>query len=208
MHEGTSGPAVIRVAIVDEYPAHARGVALAFRAVDGIAVAFVAASGSEARPLIEAAAPDVLLLEPWMRSGDGIALAQWIAASQPQIVVIAFSRMWDTVHVNEAIAAGAQAHLPKDTPTDDLPTIIRHVHAGAVMRPAVSATDASRVPLTDRERDVVRLVARGMKNSQIGTELFITEQTVKFHVRNIFRKFAVTTRTEAAFQAARLGIVS
>ena len=208
MHESTSGAGTLYVAIVDEYPAHSQGVALGLRDTLGMSVAFVAMSGSEARLRIEASAPDVLLVEPWMRTGDGLGLMHWVAAQHPGITVIALSRMWDTSHVDEAMAAGARAHLPKSTPTEDLSTIIRHVRAGAVMRPAVAPHDTPRMPLTTREREVVRLVANGMKNSQIAKELFVTEQTVKFHVRNIFRKLSVTTRTEAAFKAARLGIVS
>lgn len=199
---------VIRVGIVDEFPAHVRGVATALGSADGIGVAFLAANGAEARAKIEATEPDVLILEPWMRSGDGLELIAWVVSDYPDMAVIALSRMWDASHVDEATAAGVRAHLPKDTPTEDLPTIIRHVQAGAIMRPAAPARHSHQPLLTMRERDVVRLLAAGLKNSQIAKELFVTEQTVKFHVRNIFRKLGVDTRTQAAYQAARLGIVS
>lgn len=208
MTQVAAAPSTIRVGIVDEFPAHVRGVATALGAADRIDVAFLASSGGEARALIDADAPDILIIEPWMRSGDGLELIAWVVEEYPDVAVIALSRMWDSSHVDEATAAGVRAHLPKDTPTEDLPTIIRHVNGGAVMRPAAPARSTQRPMLTARERDVVRLLAAGLKNSQIAKELYVTEQTVKFHVRNIFRKLGVDTRTQAAYQAARLGIVS
>lgn len=199
-------PDVIQVGIVDEYPAQANGVAQALERAEGMGVGFVAGSGQAARHLIEADPPDVLIIEPWMRSGDGIELIEWVSVEYPEMAVIALSRLWDASHVEQAAAAGARAHLQKDTRPDDLPSIIRHVRAGAVMRPSGGEAVPGRAPLTARERDVLRLLASGLKNAQIARELFVTEQTVKFHVRNIFRKLGVETRTQAAYQAARLGI--
>ncbi len=201
-------PSIVEVGIVDEYPAQAAGVAQALERADDMGVAFIAGSGAQARALMDGHAPDVLLVEPWMRAGDGLALMEWVAEEYPDTAVIALSRLWDASHVDEAANVGARAHLQKDTRPEDLPTIIRHVRAGAVMRPGGVNGQARgpRAPLTARERDVLRLLAAGLKNAQIAQELYVTEQTVKFHVRNIFRKLGVETRTQAAYQAARLGI--
>ena len=197
----------MRVAIVDEYPAHVEGVARAIDRATSMEVVMTAGSGSEAMDGFDDAHPDVLLIEPWMRTGDGMAFASKVAREHPEVTVIALSRLWDADHVAESMGAGMSAHLPKTTPLDDLPALIRQSAHGAEVRPAASRQPAMRTPLTTRERDVLRLASRGLSNVDIGRELYVTEQTVKFHLSNIYRKLGVSNRTQASHEAIRAGIL-
>lgn len=197
----------LRVAIVDEYPAQVEGVAQVIGDSPTMEVVMTAGSGREALDEIDHANPDVVVVEPWMRSGDGMSFAAQAKREHPDITFIALSRLWDDDHVAESLGAGMAAHLPKTTPLDDLPALIRQTTLGAEVRPASSGAPAMRTPLTTRERDVLRLAARGLSNSDIGRELFVTEQTVKFHLSNIYRKLGVHNRTQASHEATRAGIL-
>lgn len=197
----------VRVAIVDEYPAHVEGVARAIADSSSMEVVMVASSGRDALAQIEQVGPDVVILEPWMRTGDGLALASILQRDHPEITVVALSRMWDDAHVAETMSAGIGTHLPKTTPLHDLPALVRQAARGAEMRPATNGHTGGRSPLTAREREVLRLAARGMSNAEIGRELFVSEQTVKFHLANTYRKLGVHNRTQASHEAARAGIL-
>lgn len=197
----------VRVGIVDEYPTQVAGVAAAINASTTMRVVMTAGSGAEAMQATEHDVPDILLVEPWMRTGDGIACINRIHRDHPDVPVVALSRMWDEAHVREARAAGAVAHVPKTTPPEDLPAILRQVLAGAEVRPAVAAASPGAADLTAREREVLALAARGMPNSEIADALYVTEQTVKFHLSNVYRKLGVHNRTEASHRAARTGIL-
>lgn len=197
----------VDVAVVDEYPSQVAGVVNAVNASSAMRVALTADSGDQALAAMEQHAPDVVLIEPWMRAGDGLATIMKMHAQHPGMAIIAYSRMWDDDHVAEARAAGAAAHIPKTTPVDDLPAIVRQVLAGAEVRPSGSAARGSAGDLTAREREVLTLASRGMSNVQIADSLFVTEQTVKFHLSNIYRKLGVHNRTEASHRASRHGML-
>lgn len=197
----------IRVAIVDEYPSQVDGVAHAIDQSSSMHTVLMAGSGREAAEHLEEAHPDVVLVEPWMRSGDGIAFISGLGLEHPEIPVIALSRLWDEQHVAESRAAGAVAHLPKTTDLDDLPALVRQVLAGIELHPPATTGAALRSPLTAREREVLRLAAKGMSNAEIAQELFVTEQTVKFHLSNTYRKLGAHNRTEASHRAAQAGIL-
>ena len=152
-----------------------------------------------------AAKVDALLLEPWMRNGDGLAVIKQVVAAQPDLAVIALSRIWTPDHVNQALDAGARAYLSKEIRTVDLAAMVRHIMEGGTVRP--SATNA--LPTTDltaREQEVLCLAARGHSNAAIADEQFVTAQTVNFHLSNAYRKLGVHNRTEAAHRAARMGV--
>lgn len=197
----------MRVAIVDEYPGQVEGVARVIGQAASMEVVMTATSGHDALDMIDDAHPDVVVMEPWMRAGDGVEFAVRMAQEHPEITLIALSRLWDEDHVGESMGVGMAAHLPKTTPLDDLPALIRQAVNGAEVRPANSRMPAMRTPLTTRERDVLRLAARGMSNAEIGRDLYVTEQTVKFHLSNIYRKLGVANRTQASHEATRAGIL-
>ena len=197
----------IRVAIVDEFPAHVMGLAQTIDRSPSLEVVATASSGAALLQRITETAPDVVIIEPWMRSGDGVACITRIAQEHPEIAIIALSRMWDDDHSAESRIAGAAAHLPKDTDLEDLPALVRQVVAGAEVRPAGQGATSRSSLLTEREREVLRLAARGQSNADIAHALFVTEQTVKFHLSNVYRKLGVHNRTEASHRAAQAGML-
>lgn len=207
MTDDRRGARQIRVAVIDEYPSQVDGVAHAIDQSSSMKTVLMASSGDDATAQLEQAHPDVVLVEPWMRSGDGIAFISRISMEHPEIPVIALSRLWDEQHVAESRAAGAVAHLPKTTDLNDLPALVRQVLAGIELHPPAVAGAALRSPLTAREREVLRLASKGMSNAEIARELFVTEQTVKFHLSNTYRKLGAHNRTEASHRAAQAGIL-
>jgi DNA-binding NarL/FixJ family response regulator len=163
------------------------------------------ASPATLREQLPALHVNALLLEPWMRNGDGIALVKEVSSAHPEVAVIALSRIWTPDHVNQALDAGARAYLSKEIRTADLAAMVRHIMEGGTVRP----TTAKALPQTDltaREQEVLCLAARGHSNAAIADELFVTAQTVKFHLSNAYRKLGVHNRTEAAHRAARMGV--
>lgn len=197
----------VRVVLVDEYPAQLAGTASALNHSSTIRVVMATASCHEACARAEEGAIDVLLIEPWMRGGDGIACMSRFRDAHPEVTVVALSRLWDAGHVAESLAAGAAAHIPKTTSLDDLAALIRQVLQGIAVHPPTTATGAGHSPLTTREREVLRLASTGMANAEIARELFVTEQTVKFHLSNVYRKLGAGNRTEASHRAVKAGIL-
>jgi DNA-binding NarL/FixJ family response regulator len=194
-----------RIAILDEYPVQALGVATALGASQSMRVVLSTASPATLREQLPALHVNALLLEPWMRNGDGIALVKEVSSAHPEVAVIALSRIWTPDHVNQALDAGARAYLSKEIRTADLAAMVRHIMEGGTVRP----TTAKALPQTDltaREQEVLCLAARGHSNAAIADELFVTAQTVKFHLSNAYRKLGVHNRTEAAHRAARMGV--
>jgi len=201
-----AGIHLTRLAVLDEYPIQAAGITTALAASDTIRVVLSATSSAaliEGLPHVNA---DVVLIEPWTRSHDGLTTIETIVADYPGIVVIAMSRLWDNSHVTRALGAGAAGYLSKTMNIADLPAMVRHVCAGGVIRPQHTGNVPEAAGLTGREREVLSMAARGRSNAVIGDDLFITAKTVKFHLSNAYRKLGVQNRTEAAHVAARLGI--
>ena len=196
-----------RVAILDEYPVQALGVATALGASQSMRVVLSTVSPAVLREQLPALHANALLLEPWMRNGDGIAVIKEVSAAHPEIAIIALSRIWTPDHVNQALDAGARAYLSKEIRTVDLAAMVRHIMEGGTVRPSSSASSAlPQTDLTTREQEVLCLAARGHSNAAIADELFVTPQTVKFHLSNAYRKLGVHNRTEAAHRAARMGV--
>lgn len=199
---------VVSIALADDIPLMVDGVAGAIGGDDGFAVAGVSHSIDDLLDGVGANPPDVLVMDPWMQGGAGLDAIRAIHERHPGVVVIALSSVTDPDHVRAAINAGARAYVGKDTAGRDLRVLIRHVLAGAQVMPAVAARGADVTRLTSREREVLRLAAEGMSNREIAQVLFVTDQTVKFHLGNVYRKLGVTNRTEAARQAMRRGLVA
>ena len=155
--------------------------------------------------------PDVVLMDLLMPDGDGIAAIRGLRAAQPKARVLVLSSYIDDAQVFSAIQAGAAGYQLKDIQPEALADAIRDVHAG---RPALhpeaqarlmhrTAEPPSGTTLTPRERDVLRLLAEGFANKEIGRRLFVSEKTVKTHVSSILQKLGVQDRTQAALAAVR-----
>lgn len=208
--EATGHPPIdrrIRAGVVDEYPSQLAGTAATLDSSSTIRVVMATTSCREAFSRAGEADLDVLLIEPWMRSGDGLACITEFRVAYPDVTVVALSRLWDAEHVAESLTAGAAAHIPKTTPLDDLAALIRQVLSGISVHPPTVVEGKGHSPLTAREREVLRLASKGMANADIARDLFVTEQTVKFHLSNVYRKLGVSNRTEASHRAVRAGIV-
>ena len=175
-----------------------------------------ARDGAEALLRAHELHPDVVLIDLLMPVMDGIAAIGAIRRELPDIEVIALTSVLDDSSVIGAVRAGAIGYLLKDTEADDLRRAIKAAAAGQVQlspKAAARLMREVRAPdspeaLTEREVDVLRLLAQGQANKQIASNLRIGEKTVKTHVSNILAKLGVPSRTQAALYAVRIGLVS
>ncbi|MBC7335605.1 MAG: response regulator transcription factor, partial [Clostridia bacterium] len=203
--------APIRVLIVDDHQLIREGLRKVLALQEDIVVAGEAATGEEALRLVRTLKPDVVLLDINLPGADGIKVCE--AMQQNGVAkVIALTIYDDDDHVFAAVRAGASGYLLKDVNPDELARAIRAVAAGeAVMHPRVTGKvmrEFNRlaaelallagVSLTNREVEVLRLVAMGYSNKDIAARLFISQKTVKNHMTNILRKLQVEDRTQAA----------
>jgi DNA-binding NarL/FixJ family response regulator len=170
-----------------------------------------AASGAEALLAFAAHRPDVTLMDLRLPDMSGIDAAIAIRAVSRDARVIILTTFEGDVEIQRALAAGARGYLLKSTPPDELLDAIRAVHAGKKRIPAaIAASLAEHVAdaaLTGRERDVLRHVAGGNRNRDIADRLFISEETVKVHIKHIMEKLGATDRTQAVAIAIRRGII-
>jgi DNA-binding NarL/FixJ family response regulator len=213
---------VIRVAIADDQALVRGGFRLILDARPDIEVIGEAEDGEQAVDLVRKLAPDVLLLDVRMPNLDGIeATRQIVAAASPTRVIILTTFDLDD-YVHDAIRAGASAFLLKDVRPADLVDAIRLVAAGnALLAPTALtrllerfSSPRSREPdaallqaLTERELEILRLVAEGLSNAEIAARLVVSEATVKTHVSNLLRKLAVRDRVQAVITAYDTGLV-
>jgi DNA-binding NarL/FixJ family response regulator len=205
---------VIRVLLADDHAVVREGLRSFLQLQDGIEVVGEAADGIAARRLAEELQPDVVIMDLVMPEGGGVAAIEALR-SRPEIRVLVLSSYIDDAQVFNAIQAGAAGYLLKDVAPEDLAQAIRDVHAGqAVLHPEAAsrlmhrtAEPAVGADLTPRERDVLRLLAEGFANKEIGRRLFVSEKTVKTHVSSILGKLGVQDRTQAALAAVRLRLL-
>ena len=175
-----------------------------------------AANGEEAVNMASDLEPDVVLMDLLMPVMDGIAATEKIKTETPEVEVVALTSVLDDGAVTKAVRCGAIGYLLKNTKPRDLCRAIKGAAAGQVqLGPEAAAklmremrTPDSPEALTERETEVLKLVARGWANKQVARELFVEEKTVKAHVSGILRKLGVTSRTQAALHAVRAGLVS
>lgn len=201
----------IRLMIVDDHLVVRRGVAASLTDYEDIEVVADAACGEDALALCETIMPDVILIDLMMPGMGGIEAIQALHAVCPDVYLIAFTSYRDDALVEEALRAGAISYLLKDVAPDELAKAIRLASQGMpVLAPAATQSLvhalAQRQPklgydLTERERQVLTLLAEGLSNQSIAERLVITPATVKFHTRSIRHKLGTTSRTETAIIA-------
>lgn len=204
----------IRILIVDDHAVVRQGLRM-FLALDPeLQVVGEAADGAAAVELARTLAPDVVLMDILMPVMDGLEATRALRAACPDSEVIALTSVLEDGKASEAIRAGAIGYLLKDTEADALCAAIKAAAAGQVqLSPAVAARLAREMapspacePLTEREKEVLRLLAGGLSNKEIAAVLVITEKTVKAHVGHILAKLGLTSRTQAALYAVRSGL--
>jgi NarL family two-component system response regulator LiaR len=210
----------IRVLIVDDHAIVRRGIRALLATEDGFEVAGEARDGKEALAKIEALCPDVILLDLLMPKMDGIEVARCVMAENPQTRILVLTSFAADDKVFPAIKAGALGYLLKDTGPEELVRAIRQVHRGeSSLSPAIARkvlqelfnpSERSPIPepLTEREVQVLQVIARGQSNQEIAEELMISEATVRTHVSNILGKLHLASRTQAALYALREGLAS
>ena len=201
----------VRVLLADDHAVVLEGlVAMIGRQPDMVVVAETE-SGANAVELWTTHRPDVSLIDLRMPGLDGIGVITAIRRIDPAARAIILTTYDTEEDVYQAIRAGARGYLLKDARRAEVLDAIRRVHAGeALLPPALTAKLAQRVtddPLTDRERSVLALLADGMSNREIGSEIHVEESTVKTHLKSIFTKLHVMSRTEAISVAMRRGLL-
>lgn len=204
----------IGVIVVDDHPLFRKGVVHALAAEPGIAVVGEAASGEEALALARERLPDVVLLDVSMPGWDGLVTAERIATACPATAIVVLTASEDEDKLLGAFKAGARAYVLKGVSVEELVRVIRGAVAGeAYVSPGLAAgmlALLTRGPapdplqeLTEREREILGLIGRGLTNRIIGERLGLTEKTIKHYVTNILQKLQVRSRVEAALFAAR-----
>ena len=206
---------VIRILLVDDHTVVRQGLRMFLQLADDLEVVGEATDGRDAVHKVRALEPDVVLMDLVMPVMDGVAAIGAIKDEFPDVEVIALTSVLEDDKVVGAVQAGATGYLLKDTEADSLRTAIRAAARGEVqLAPEAAARLIREVrapeqpeQLTERETDVLRLLAEGRSNKEIASALFIGEKTVKTHVSSILRKFDVPSRTAAALHAVRTGLV-
>ena len=212
---------LMRVAIADDHRLMLDGIKRALETAPDIEVVGEAMSGDEMLALLPTIEPDVVILDLRMPNGDGLDTLTRIREDFPGMKVIILSMFEDSEHIDQALQRGADGYVVKSINPLDLPSTIRQVVEGTVhLRGVATSASAdaggseSEVPkgvsvdvLTERELSILRLVAEGLSNLDIANRLFVTEQTVKFHLSNIYRKLGVANRTEATRYAYRAKLI-
>jgi DNA-binding NarL/FixJ family response regulator len=210
-HDKGTTAAKIRVLIADDHAVVREGlVAMIGRQADMTVVA-EAQNGRDAVALWREHRPDVALLDLRMPQVDGVGAIDEIRALDPTARIIILTTFDADEDIYRGMRAGAKSYLLKDAPREELFQCIRAVYAGETrIPPQLAAKLAERVSaeaLTERETEVLSLMASGRSNKEIAAKLFISEATVKSHVKSIFAKLNVVSRTEAVAAAVRRGLI-
>ena len=224
--QGTGTPTTapkIRIVVADDHPIFRDGLCRLLALEDDFEVVAQASDGRQVLEILQQLEPDILLLDLKMPGLDGLATLQRLQASRNKTRVIVLTASDDKNEFVQAMKLGTSGIVLKQTATELLIKSIRKVHAGeiwldshttaAVIRQFVAAEEAppppmpsparerERSPLSQREREIVALVAQGFKNKEMAEKMFISEQTVKNHLHNIFDKLGVSDRLELALYA-------
>ncbi|MGD1053418.1 MAG: response regulator transcription factor [Candidatus Dormibacteria bacterium] len=216
---------MIRVLIADDQTVVREGLATLLAATDGVEVVGGARDGEEAVSMAALRRPDVVLMDLRMPRCDGVEATRRLTAEQPEVRVVVLTTYADDSSVFAALQAGARGYLTKDAGAAEIAQAIRTVHAGdALLDPSVqrrlleslrapAATVAPAPPgplpdgLTQREAEVLGLIAEGLSNQEIATRLHVSETTVKTHINNLFSKTGVRDRAQAVGYAYGHGLV-
>ena len=202
----------IKILLADDHRLILAGIRRALEEVDDIEVVGEAESGSQVLPLIHQTSPDLVLLDLRLPDMNGLSCLDAIRKRYPEVKVVVLSAFTDPEHIQAAFQRGATAYIVKSVAPVDLPSALRQaleetVYQGVRVFGDMGHSNGDGLGLTERELSMLKALARGLSNSAISKEFWVTEQTVKFHLSNIYRKLGVANRTEAARFAFERGLV-
>ncbi|NKQ58988.1 response regulator transcription factor [Amycolatopsis sp. K13G38] len=213
-----TGARTLKIVLVDDHAIVRQGLKSILEREDDISVIGEAATAAEARAVVERTRPDIVLLDLKLSTGsntEGLDVCAELTSRYPEVGVLVLTTFLDDALVVEAIHRGARGYVIKDVDTTGLVSSIRAVarnesafdsrSASAMVRSIRTAPEEP--VLTSREQNVLELLARGLSNRDIGARLYISETTVKFHVRNIMRKIGASSRAEAVYEASKMGLI-
>jgi DNA-binding NarL/FixJ family response regulator len=212
-------PERLRILIADDHPLFRKGLRTLLATLSHVTVVGEAANGGQALTLVESLRPDLVLMDLQMPDGDGLSAIRQIAATHPQTAILVVTMFEDADSVFAALRAGARGYVLKDMDDDEMVRAIQAVgHGEAIFSPAIATrilTYFSGRPaqppqpfpdLTESERKVLRLMARGLVNDAIAVELGFTTKTVRNYVSSIFSKLHVADRAQAIIKARDAGL--
>jgi DNA-binding NarL/FixJ family response regulator len=201
----------MRVLIADDHQLMIEGVRRALEEAGDFDVVGECSSGSQVLPLVGRTNPDVVLLDLRMPGADGLSCLIRIRREHPAVKVVILSSSTDENVIANVLKRGASAYVVKSVNPVDLPSVLRQAVDGTVFSaiglPEADDSPARAAGLTERETEFLSALARGLSNEAIAKELWVAEQTVKFHLTKIYRKLGVANRTEAARLAYQNGLV-
>jgi len=211
---------VVTVVIADDQRIVREGLQLMLSLLDGVEVLAVAADGDEAVAAVATHDPDVVLMDLRMPRCDGVEATRQIRAAHPRTQVVVLTTFVDDDSVLAAVRAGARGYLTKDAAADEIEAALRRVAGGAAMLDpdvqrtllealaTIPAAPTGPAPdgLTDREAQVLALIAAGLSNAEIAGRLVVSEATVKTHINHLFAKTGVRDRAQAVTYAYRHGL--
>lgn len=209
----------IRILIADDHPVVREGLSAMLSKEQDIQVVGEAGNGAEAINKAKELQPNIVLMDLRMPEVDGVEAMRQIGAENSDIKFIVLTTYDNDEYIFKGIEAGARAYLLKDAPREELFKAIRAVYRGeSLIQPAIAGkvlerfaelSRQARVPgaLSERELEVLKLMAKGAANKEIAASLYIGESTVKTHIQSIFQKLGVSDRTEAVTQAIKEGII-
>jgi DNA-binding NarL/FixJ family response regulator len=204
----------LKVLIADDHELMVEAIRLALaQAVDDFEVVATTNKGPQVLPLVARTQPDLVLLDLRMPAMDGLTCLELIRTRHPNVKTVVLSGLDDPGVIRSAFSRGATAYIRKHINPRDLPSALRQALDGTVLHPTFGEPDPAEadatqdVGLSDRELSILRALGDGMSNKQIAKEFWLAEQTVKFHLTNIYRKLGVATRTEAVRRAYQRGLL-
>jgi len=210
MTPGSPHPAV-RTLIADDHEMVRQGLAGILRSRAGIEVVGETGDGEETVALYDRLRPDVLILDLRMPRLDGLGVVTRVRALDANARILIVTTYDTDEDITRSLRAGARGYLLKDAPSDEIVTAVRTVARGEMyLPPQVAArfvASSSRPELTPREHQILTLIAAGQSNKEIGRALSIEETTVKTHIKSLFGKLGVSSRTEALAEGTRRGLV-
>ncbi|MBL8077837.1 MAG: response regulator transcription factor [Anaerolineales bacterium] len=207
---------MLKILIADDHQIVRRGLRMTIDAEKDMKVLDEAVDGSQVLKLIQKHKPDVVLMDLQMPNVDGVDALKGIRPEFPELPVLILTSFSDDAHIYAALRAGASGFLLKEMGGDELVDAIRGAAKGKPqLHPEIAKRLMARAPmpqdpfeeLTERERDLLKLLARGMSNKEIAVQLTLTEMTVKGYVSDVLMKLGVSDRTQAALMAVRFGLV-